>query len=473
MGHLVRSLAIAEAASELGWDVTLCGSFDDRFALELLDGFSGQRIDRISDADELAETACILDASIIHVDSYAVGPDYRAAANRREILLSSMEDGAFGRRPADLIFDPSPAELYEYRSGLGTGRLFRGPEFIPLRRSIVERRDHSIRLRDSVSRVLIIMGGTDAFRATDRALEFVLGVPGVMEIDVVRAADLTLQATEGKVGGILVKEMSPTRDIAELFLRADMVLSAAGTTMWELAALGAPMALFGLTENQSSNYRYATDNQMALGLEDVEESIADSSRRESLQESFADIHGALRRASRGKELVDGRGAYRIVEAWEQQLSAGVGLHVRRAKLDDATILFDWRNDPTSRQASRETEPIEWADHISWLRKLLLAPDRLLVIVEESGKSIGTVRFDRLNEEEWEVSITVSPSTRGAGRASGILDAALGYFSESSLEKPALVAYMRSENEASQRTFMRLGFNEDHRDPHPGMVRFRR
>jgi hypothetical protein len=47
---------------------------------------------------------------------------------------------------------------------------------------------------------------------------------------------------------------------------ADLVLSAAGTTVWELCCVGAPMALVTVAENQLRNYELVLEAGLAIGL---------------------------------------------------------------------------------------------------------------------------------------------------------------------------------------------------------------
>jgi RimJ/RimL family protein N-acetyltransferase len=70
-------------------------------------------------------------------------------------------------------------------------------------------------------------------------------------------------------------------------------------------------------------------------------------------------------------------------------------------------------DPATRAASRNTAPIEFEGHQTWLVDLLADPGRRIYIAEHLGVPVGTVRADRL-DGVWHLSWTVAPEFRGRG-----------------------------------------------------------
>jgi len=85
--------------------------------------------------------------------------------------------------------------------------------------------------------------------------------------------------------------------------------------------------------------------------------------------------------------------------------------LRPATTQDADLLLEWRNDPETREASHNTVEVLRDEHISWLTKTLNNSNRRLLIAEENGVPVGTVRAD-LAEGIWELSWTVAPVARG-------------------------------------------------------------
>lgn len=86
-----------------------------------------------------------------------------------------------------------------------------------------------------------------------------------------------------------------------------------------------------------------------------------------------------------------------------------------ARMTDAKILFEWRNDPLTREMSRSSDPVDWESHIAWLEARLALPRPRLHIVEKFGQPIGTFRIDGD-----EISYTIAPEHRGKGLAVSML-----------------------------------------------------
>lgn len=457
-GHVMRSVAVAEQAIAAGWDVVFCGRIEHPVARAAIAGLGLDTVSSELTSEAIVAAAQAAGARLIHVDSYLPLVDLRARATKAGLVLSSMEDGAYGRRPADVVVDPSPGGEDEFRTPDGSLRLLRGLRAAPIRRALLDpqrlwqRPDGPDGLR-----VLVIMGGTDATGMTARAVEAWIGTGIHSECHVVaQAGD---DGFAGESGNSTIVRHAPGPEVPRLFGTMDLVISGAGTTVWELAALRVPAALIQLVPNQLAGYDYAVENGFAVGLGSWD-AWDDELARRRLRElgGSAMLRSQLSRAA--ERAVDGGGARRIVDLWRDVLDLPSGVRARRAAPEDASQLFAWRSDPEVRAASRTTGSFSWRSHLDWFRATLASPGRLMTIVENDSQPAAVVRFDLLPEREacWEVSITVSPTFRGTGMGGRALQAAedllLGEHQESEL---TLVAEMLVTNHPSRRLFSAAGY----------------
>lgn len=101
--------------------------------------------------------------------------------------------------------------------------------------------------------------------------------------------------------------------------------------------------------------------------------------------------------------------------------------LRPATLEDADLLFLWRNDPETRKNSHSTEEVPYENHIAWLRSSLTNPRRRLVI-GVAEVPIGTVRYDWQDEKHQtvELSWTIAPEHRGKGFGTRMVAEAIKY-----------------------------------------------
>ncbi|WP_144223207.1 GNAT family N-acetyltransferase [Mesorhizobium amorphae] len=120
------------------------------------------------------------------------------------------------------------------------------------------------------------------------------------------------------------------------------------------------------------------------------------------------------------------------------------MKLRPASIDDAQLLFDWRNEPLTRAMSVNTEPVAWDDHVKWLSTRLARPEPGLYICEDDGIPCGMVRID--NDE---ISYTVDTGFRGKGLATKMLILARHQFGSKR-------AKVKRSNEASAKAATKAG-----------------
>ncbi len=133
------------------------------------------------------------------------------------------------------------------------------------------------------------------------------------------------------------------------------------------------------------------------------------------------------------------------------------LSLRPASEDDAALLREWRNDPEARTASRNTTEVGIEEHAAWLTAVLADPARLLLICELEGEPAGQVRFDRLGERSYEISVSLAPAARGQGLSPSFISLAVKRLRESHRDAK-VEAHVREENARSLAAFRRAGFH---------------
>ena len=132
---------------------------------------------------------------------------------------------------------------------------------------------------------------------------------------------------------------------------------------------------------------------------------------------------------------------------------------RTATLGDAAVLLTWRNNPSTRMFSKNSEQILSDQHFEWFRaRLERAQFEPFFLHEEGFKAIGMSRFDIVPEtaNKFEISILVDPDAQGKGLGKKILDTAcatlFGLYPDHTI-----VASVHKQNLVSQKLFAGAGF----------------
>lgn len=459
MGHLMRCLALVEEALARGWDVRWGGDLDGG-AMEYL---------RIHSRDVAVESCPLVDMprwladqtalwhpDVLHLDTYSLRSD---EIPRGSHLVSAMQDGEHGEITADLAIDGNlGAEDRFLDRGLSRAYLL-GAAAIAVRHQVLAQRGVPWPA-DGYPKVLVVLGGTDPLGLTTTVVAALTSIAKPIAVTVVTPASQRSDIERIVAGSHHRFDLAGfIADLPAEARRHHLVISAAGTSVWDFACMGVPMALLGVVDNQRDGYVAAVGAGIALGL-----GLCPAFDSQDLKESMRSVESLLFDAARlramserGRAVVDGLGAWRIVGSWEQLLDIKPDrdghqpeLHARPATLADAELLHCWRNDDGTRRASRSSAEIPWVSHLGWLADSLSRDDRQLLIVNDGADQVGTIRWDFLGGRDWEISITVAPEFRGRGLATSILRAGeRGLKAEGTVR---LWATIREGNAASRKAF---------------------
>jgi len=310
-GHVVRMLALAEAAGERGWQTTLCGDVSVPWIEEAANAQGVERGPGFDDAAGLTEAVTSLQADAVVVDHYGLPPDLRSAAHSAGAVLVSVEDLGFGRRPADVVIDYHVGSDQEAHPDDGSAVVLRGPAYVPVRRAVVAARQQraAARVADHDPLLtLVVLGGTDAAGVTPLACDVLAGID--RRLDVIVVGDHRCE-----VGRVAVRSVPAGQPLPGLLADADVVLSAAGVSAYEACCIGTPAALVAVAANQQGAYERLVRYGLALGLGSTHDLRDRPDAAADLLLGWLDDTG--RRAAmarRASASVDGDGADRILDA---------------------------------------------------------------------------------------------------------------------------------------------------------------
>jgi GNAT superfamily N-acetyltransferase len=337
------------------------------------------------------------------------------------------------------------------------------------------------------------MGGTDPVGLAPRAVDLLARTGLALEVTAIAVGENAERARAAAQGSRLsLTVLAPVDDLAAMMSAHDLVISAAGTSIWELCCIAVPAAAVWVVDNQRDGYDRVVAAGAAIGLGGPELGVGEHAV-DLLREALTDPQVRTGLARAGRQVVDGLGAWRVVRMWEQALSVrslppvdAAGLVARPANLQDSRQLWQWRNDPATRAGSRSSAEVSWDDHRRWFAASLARTDRVLLIVQDEAGPVGTVRWDLRSEGEWEVSITVSPRRRGQHLARPLLRTAEVALSGRTDEAArsgvtlsgvtavrAYLAVVHIDNEPSMRLFETSAYVPDLPPDQRGFMRFRK
>ena len=126
-------------------------------------------------------------------------------------------------------------------------------------------------------------------------------------------------------------------------------------------------------------------------------------------------------------------------------------NLREVKKSDWKILLEWRNDKITRQNSFNSELVSESEHKEYIKNTIASSDRKLFILEYNGIPVGTIREDRLKQDEYELSYTISPVYRGKRIGQIMINLYLIN------QRATFICEVKEENMSSIKMIEKLGF----------------
>ncbi|GAA3528240.1 UDP-2,4-diacetamido-2,4,6-trideoxy-beta-L-altropyranose hydrolase [Nonomuraea rosea] len=301
-GHLVRCVALAEELRARGAEVVFLGEVSGSpwASAQLRD--RGLPLSAAPSAPvRLAALACELRLDAVVLDSYDLPPGTGAALRKAGLPVLAVIDGDPLGQEADLYLDQNlGAERRPFDPPAPAATRLAGARYALLRDS-VRRRGREPR-REPVPRVLCFFGGTDSAGVAPAWAGALVATGRPFEATVVSPAPF---AADGPITVI-----PPTDRLPELMAGADLVVTAAGSAIWELLYLGVPTALSWVADNQLIGYEELVGRGAAAGLGRAPDAAAVG----VLARLLADPAAREEHGRRGGGLVDGRGRERVADA---------------------------------------------------------------------------------------------------------------------------------------------------------------
>lgn len=324
-GHLMRCLALAQCWRAGGGTATFAMAAEhpasrsllaaERFEVTSLGHPAGSR----ADWEHTIALARSLRASWLVVDGYDFGVEYQRRLVEAAAPVLWIDD--FGRLAdycADLVLNQNPGaaeELYVRRSA--ATELLLGARYILLREQFLDHGSPERETAEVARTLLVTVGGADP-DGLSRRIARALALPGAPELEtrlVIGPFAPGREALLAEAGGgrSRIELLSPVSDMSSLMRWADLAVTAAGGTLWELMYSGTPVLAFSRSEAQRGILA-------GLGRAGILQDLGPASALDPASFSAA-LRAVARSRSRrrrmrrrGRRLVDGRGALRVVRS---------------------------------------------------------------------------------------------------------------------------------------------------------------
>lgn len=327
MGHIMRCLSIADAAKMTGEDSVFILSSDNCKGIVSSRGYEVSVLN--SDYSKM-EPGDILPALEVYepakvfVDSYYVTAEYmkeaHEACSHKGCKLIYVDDRCYFPYSCDILLNYNifgkKANYEKLYLGKKAPVFLLGATYAPLRKEF--QKSFMRTISSDVRDVLISTGGADTEHLTiDIVKEAALHLDYIFHfvVGMMNPDRTTILELSESYENIVVHENVKRMD--ELMLSCDIAVSAAGSTLYELCAMGTPTITYVLADNQIPAAKEFDAQGIIKNCGDIRE-MGNKALAKCLIEEVVSLAEDYNERKRISELmgtvVDGKGAERILES---------------------------------------------------------------------------------------------------------------------------------------------------------------
>lgn len=272
-----------------------------------------------SDANDTATAIRHETADCLIVDHYAIDATWECMLRSSCGRVMAIDDLADRPHCVDVLLDQNwfgeeGKCRYDHLLPATTHKLL-GPSYALLGAQFEQLRSHTPARNGYVHRVLVFLGGSDPANDTATVLA-AFRTPELSRL----ALDVVIGANHPDPSGIsrLVDERPHTflhqnlPSLAPLMARADLMVSAGGSTTWERMCLGLPAVVISIARNQTAT-NLALMRAGYISFLGERDSITPEGIRRALVEAISTPQQLARQSERAQTLVPGNGTRRVCD----------------------------------------------------------------------------------------------------------------------------------------------------------------
>ncbi len=455
-GHITRSIALYEAFAEKGIRPCFIVNADDSVKALLRDKRK-KVFNWLKKIDELLDL--ISGADIVILDSYLAKNDlYRKIAGRAKLAVY-LDDNKRVSYPEGIVINGSIyTKGLEYPNVKGVTYLL-GTRYSALRREF--RDAPRKKIRKQINTIMITFGGDDSKNMTPRVLgllaaEFPQFTKKVIIGQGFNNVQQIIKAADSRTELVYYSDSGKMRDSMRA---ADIAVSAAGQTLYELAGLGVPAVAVAVAKNQLNNLTGWKNAGFVYSAGWWEDKNILSNISRGIK-SLEDKDVRVRKGAIGRRLVDGNGAVRIsghlISRLKRYEDRQKGIRLRPADRSDCKDIWLWRNNVVTRKASFDEKRIPFCEHERWFYSRIADNNAKIYIAEKGAKKIGVIRFES-GDKSVHVNVNLNPVFFGKGFGPAIIKLGSNKFMSGINRAKRIIAEIKKDNLVSQKAFARAGY----------------
>ncbi len=323
IGHLMRCLALSEELIRRGNACYFLSKIDNDELKNRIEKFdvNYQQIKNDANLQEdlkvLINFSKINDIDWVVTDHYSIYAAYVKDIKQHGFHVLSVDDAAQMHYFSDIVLNQNiGAEKLDFSSEKYTKFLL-GTKYAILRDELLKRKKKIENIE--VKKILLTFGGSDTDNFSLKILRLLESFNEVKEFLLVAGPFNPLHKNIEeyiKETSLKVKLIKSPENMADVYLEADMAISAGGSSCYELAYFGIPNLIITIADNQLNIARELDKQKVSIYVGRKDE-IKKHNFENNLKELIASRSLRKIMGKNGRNLIDGKGKERVVDFMEE------------------------------------------------------------------------------------------------------------------------------------------------------------
>jgi len=332
MGHIMRCLSLAKEFRRQGCKVFFISKFGQGiekikeenfetiklFCYETkgINGFDyGNETELVKETSEIIEVIKSYEIELLFIDSYNVNEEYFFNIKQHIKKLGYIDDVNKFIYPVDILINGNiTGEYLNYKKYSANEVMLLGPKYNLIRDEFRELPSKVI--NKEVKEIMITTGGSDPYDISSKLINIISEEEEFkkVKLNVIIGGGFTnkeyLREIAKKNKNIILYEN--TKYMSEIMLKADIGISAGGSTLYELCACGTPAIGFIVADNQCELVEKMNELGYIISLGWYDE-FSKEDLIYNLKNLCNDYSMRVKVSEYMQMLLDGKGTIRIVE----------------------------------------------------------------------------------------------------------------------------------------------------------------
>jgi len=481
-GHIMRCLVLAKAWRKNRGEVIFishCNSDAMRARIASEVDFIPLESD-LSFQDDLTRTIEIAEQhplAWIAIDGYHFSTAFQKAVREAGHRLLVIDDfNHLKHYHATVLLNQNiGAENLEYSHDPETLPLL-GSEYTLIRDEFAENRTAVEDIPAVAKKILVTMGGADPENATLKIVKALLeeNMKGLKTAVAVGALNPHFQMLKEYIDKRhdTLKELQSdiqlviNADMPNLIKEADLAVTAGGSTCWELLYMGVPAVILTIAENQCNTGAGLERAGAGVNLGSIHD-LSSKDIADAIKKICADQEKRKDLTFRGRKLIDGNGAHRILSVVDGLMAetGNMKKFLRKAEPEDSLQVLALSNRPDIRENSLNSNEISLETHSEWYQQKLISENTAFFVLDVAGFIGAQIRYEKTGDLAT-ISFSIYPTFRGRGLGKHLIEwTAMDACRK--LEVSKLRGIVKSDNAASVKIFKKMGFKKMREQSHNG------